>query len=430
MLTAIRDALIVTQDASRRVIRGDILIDDERMISVGPKYNGSADVEIDASGDIVIPGLVNTHTHVAMSVMKGAADDLKFGDFLDRVFKVDSERTDKDIGTGTKLGCAEMIRSGTTTFNDLYYSEDVIAKATEESGIRGILCWCVLDEEFTTQKGNPLKNCEKFCNSHKKMKKSRPGVGLQGVYVCNEETCTGAKQLSDGMEVPLHLHLSETRKEVNDHKRKTGRRPVEWLNDINVLSERTVAAHSAWVTMNEVRIMAKTGISVSSCPVSNMKLATGGVAPIPEMMQNNVNVSLGTDGSTTNNSLDMFADMKILGLLQKSARWDPTVLNAQTLLDIVTINGAAAVGMEKDIGSIEPGKYADIVILDGKSPNLRPLSFENIISNIVYSSSSGNVKTVLCQGDIVMKDRKIITFDERKVMDASEDAWQQLCGKR
>ncbi|MCL2712961.1 MAG: amidohydrolase family protein [Methanomassiliicoccaceae archaeon] len=430
MLTAIRDAHIVTQDKFRRVIRGDVLIDGERIVSVGTRYNGSADVEIDASGDIVIPGLVNTHTHVAMSVMKGVADDLKFSDFLDKVFKVDSERTDDDISTGTKLGCLEMIRSGTTTFTDLYYSEDVIAKATEEAGIRGILCWCVLDEEYTTQKGNPLENCRRFCNSHKKMRKSRPGVGLQGVYVCSEDTCKGAKQLSDELKVPLHLHLSETRKEVNDHKKRTGQRPAEWLSNINVLSERTIAAHSAWVTMNEVRSMGKAKMSIASCPVSNMKLATGGVAPIPEFMSNGVNVSLGTDGSTTNNSLDMFAEMKILGLLQKSSRWDPTVTNAQTLLDIATINGAKAIGMEKEIGSLEPGKYADIVILNGKSPDLRPLSEENIISNIVYSASSGNVKTVLCQGDIVMKDRKITTLNERKVLDASEDAYRYLCNRK
>jgi len=430
MLTVIRNARIVTQDASRRIVNGDVVIKDEKMISVGPVFNGTADEEIDASGDIVMPGLVNTHTHVAMSVMKGAADDLQFPDFLDKVFAIDSDRTDKDIEIGTKLGCLEMIRGGTTTFVDLYYSEDVIAKATEQSGIRGMHCWCVLDEQFTTQKGNPLDNCRRFCDSHKGMKKGRVGVGLQGVYVCSEDTCKGAKQLSDELKVPLHLHLSETRKEVNDHKKKTGKRPAEWLYGLGVLSERTVAAHSAWLTMNEVRLMGKAGMSIASCPVSNMKLATGGVAPIPEMMKNNVNVSLGTDGSTTNNSLDMFSEMKILGLLQKSSRWDATVTPAQTLLDIVTINGAKAIGMGNETGSLEPGKYADIVILDGKAPNLRPMLPENIISNLAYSASSLNVKTVICQGDIVMKDRKIMTLNEQNVIDASEDAWKQLCVRK
>jgi len=427
MLKVIRNARIVTQDASRNVVKGDILVKDERIVSVGPEYKGSADTEIDASGDIVMPGMVNTHTHVAMSVMKGTADDLQFPDFLNKVFKTDSNRTDKDMEIGTKLGCLEMIRSGTTTFMDLYYSQDIIAKATEEAGIRGILCWCVLDAEFTTQKGEPLDNCRRFCNTHGDLKKSRPGVGLQGVYVCSEDTCISAKNLSDEMNVPLHFHMSETRKEVNDHKRKTGRRPAEWLGDIGVLGERSVAAHSAWVTMNEVRSMGKAMMSIVSCPVSNMKLATGGVVPVPEMIANGVNVSLGTDGSTTNNSLDMFAEMKTLGLLQKSSRWDATVADAQTLLDIATINGAKAIGMGNETGSIEPGKYADLVILDGKLPNIRPLLPENIISNIVYSASALNVKTVLCQGDTVMLNRKITTLDEQKVLDASEDAWKYLC---
>ncbi|MCL2607504.1 MAG: amidohydrolase family protein [Methanomassiliicoccaceae archaeon] len=429
MLKVIRNAWIVTQDASRRIVKGDIQIKDGRIVSVGPEFKGSADVEIDASGDIAIPGMVNTHTHVSMSVMKGTADDLPFPDFLNKVFKIDSNRSDKDIETGTKLGCLEMIRSGTTTFMDLYYSQDITAKATEEAGIRGILCWCVLDTEFTTQKGEPLDNCRRFCNTHKDLKKSRPGVGLQGVYVCSEDTCISAKHLSDEIGVPLHFHMSETRKEVNDHRRKTGKRPAEWLSDIGVLSERSTAAHSAWVTMNEIRLMGKAGMSISSCPVSNMKLATGGVVPIPEMMMNNVNVSLGTDGSTTNNSLDMFSEMKILGLLQKSSRWDATVVPAQTLLDIATINGAKAIGMGSETGSIEPGKYADIVILDGKLPNMRPLLPENIISNIVYSASAMNVKTAICQGDIIMLDRRMITLNEPDIMDASERIWKDLCGK-
>ena len=218
MITAIRNAWIVTQDASRRIIRGDVVIDGERIVSVGPEYNGTADREIDATGDIVMPGMVNTHTHVAMSVMKGVVDDLTFPDFLDKVFKIDSDRTDEDLDVGTKLGCMEMMLSGTTTFMDLYYSEDVIAKATQQAGIRGVLCWCVLDQECTTQVGNPLQNCKNFYSRFKDERKIVPGVGLQGVYVCNEETCVGAKEFSDEVGAPMNFHLSETRGEVNDHK--------------------------------------------------------------------------------------------------------------------------------------------------------------------------------------------------------------------
>ncbi len=427
MITAIRNAWIVTQDASRRIVRGDVVIDGEKIVSVGPSYNGTADREIDATGDIVMPGMINTHTHVAMSVMKGVVDDLTFGDFLDKVFKIDSDRTDKDLDIGTKLGCMEMMLGGTTTFMDLYYSEDVIAKATQQAGIRGVLCWCVLDQEFTTQNGNPLNNCRNFHQNFKNERKIVPGVGLQGVYVCNEDTCVGAKQFSDEVSAPMNFHLSETRGEVSDHKKKTGMRPAEWLSHIGALSSRGVAAHSAWLTRKEVDLMGQAGMSISSCPVSNMKLATGGVAPVPEFIQSGVNVSIGTDGNTTNNTLDMFAEMKTLGLLQKSSRWDPVVCSAQELLDFATVNGAKAVGMQDMIGSIEVGKYADIVILDGKSPNLRPLVPENIIANIVYSGNSLNVKTVFCQGDLVVEDKKVVTLDAEKVLDASEDMWRSLC---
>ncbi len=427
MITAIRNAWIVTQDASRSIIRGDLVIEDEKIVSVGPAYNGTADREIDATGDIVMPGMINTHTHVAMSVMKGVVDDLTFPDFLDKVFKIDSDRTDDDLDIGTKIGCMEMMRGGTTTFMDLYYSEDVIAKATQQAGIRGVLCWCCLDEDKTTQKGNPVQNCKNFYSKFKGERKIVPGVGLQGVYVCNEETCVSASQFAEEVGAPLNFHLSETRGEVADHKKATGKRPLEWLHDIGALNSHMVAAHSAWLTKREVMLMGQAGMSISSCPVSNMKLATGGVAPIPEMLQEGVNVSFGTDGNTTNNSLDMFAEMKSLGLLQKSSRWDPCVCNAQQLLDFATINGAKAVGMQDKIGSLEAGKYADVVILDGKAPNLRPLLPENMVANIVYSANSLNVKTVFCQGDLVVDDGNITTLDKDSILDQSEEIWKTLC---
>lgn len=427
MITAIRNAWIVTQDAQRRILKGDVVIDGEKIVSVGPTYNGTADREIDASGDIVIPGMVNTHTHIAMSVMKGVVDDLLFPDFLDKTFKIDSDRTDEDMDIGTRLGCMEMMRGGTTTFMDLYYSEDVIAKATMDAGIRGVLCWCVLDDDKTTQKGSPLTNCRNFIDSHKDKRKIVPGVGLQGVYVCNEDTCVGAKALSDEKSAPMNFHLSETRGEVNNHKKQTGMRPAEWLSSIGVLGSRGVSAHSAWLTLREVRLMGEAGMSVSCCPASNMKLATGGVAPVPEFQKYGVNVSIGTDGSTTNNALDMFSEMRLLGLLQKSSRWDATVTPAQDLLDFATINGARAVGMADSIGSIEPGKYADLVILDGSAPNLRPLLPENIVSNIVYSGNSLNVKTTICQGDIVVEDGRIVTLDTEDVLSRSEEMWRSLC---
>jgi len=427
MITVFRDAWIVTQNANRDVLRGDVVVDGERIVSVGPKFNGTADKEIDCSGDIVMPGMVNTHTHIAMTVMKGVVDDLLFPDFLDKTFKIDADRTDADLALGTKIGCMEMMLSGTTTFVDFYYSEDVIAKATQEAGLRGVCCWCCLDEDKTTQKGNPVQNCKNFYQKFKNERKIIPGVSLQGVYVCNEDTCVEAKAFSDEVECPITMHLSETRGEVNEHKKQTGKRPAEWLYDIGVLGPRMITAHSAWLTMREVKLMGESGMSVSSCPVSNMKLATGGVAPVPEFNKYGVNVSLGTDGSTTNNTLDMIAEMRALGLLQKSSRWDPTVTPAQELLDIVTINGAKAIGMQDSLGSIEAGKFADLVVIDGKAPNMRPLLPENIIANMAYSMCNANVKTVMCQGDLVVENRNILTMDKDALLAQSEDAFRTLC---
>ncbi len=427
MITVFRDAWIVTQNANRDVLIGDVVVDGEKIVSVGPKYNGTGDREIDCKGDIIIPGLINTHTHIAMTVMKGVVDDLLFPDFLDKTFKIDSDRTDADLALGTKLGCMEMMLSGTTTFVDFYYSEDVVAKATQEAGLRGVCCWCCLDEDKTTQKGNPVQNCKNFYSKFKGERKIVPGVSLQGVYVCSEDTCVEAKAFSDEVQCPITMHLSETRGEVNEHKRLTGKRPAEWLSDIGVLGPRMITAHSAWLTQREVKLMGDAGMSVSSCPMSNMKLATGGVAPVPEFNKYGVNVSLGTDGSTTNNTLDMIMEMRVLGLLQKSSRWDPTVTPAQELLDIVTINGAKAIGMQDQLGSIEPGKYADLVVLNGKDPNLRPFVRENIIANLAYSLESQNVKTVMCQGDIVVENRNITTLDKDALLAQSEDAWKTLC---
>jgi 5-methylthioadenosine/S-adenosylhomocysteine deaminase len=423
----VKGGQVVTQNAIREVLVADVLIEDGRIVKVG-KVTDSVDEVIDAHGDIVMPGLVNAHTHVAMSVMKGIADDLPFGDFLDKVFAVDAKRQEKDIDVGARLGCLEMIRSGTTTFVDMYYSEDVIAKAVEDSGIRGVLCWAVLDQRFTTQKGVPLENCKRFYEAQKGQRRVIPGIGLQGVYVCSEETFLGAKEFALENELLLHFHLSETRKEVYDHKDKTGKRPAEWLSQIGFLGPQCLAAHAAWLTINEVKALARAKASIASCPVSNMKLATGGVAPIPEMLVEGVNVSLGTDGSTTNNSLDMFGEMKTLALLQKSSRWDPTVVKAQQALDFATRNGAKAIGLESVIGSIEPGKMADLIILDGSSPNLRPMLPSNIVANIVYSSNAGDVKTTICDGRVLMRDRKVLSMNAERVLAAAEETGRELLG--
>jgi 5-methylthioadenosine/S-adenosylhomocysteine deaminase len=425
MSILIKNALVITQNEQRQVLRGDVLVDGGLIQEVGHVVGG-ADQIIDASGDILLPGLINTHTHVAMSIMKGAADDIPFKDFLDRVFAIDAKRTPKDVEVGAELGCLEMIRGGTTTFVDMYYDEDAIAQAVERSGLRGVLCWTVLDEQYTTQKGNPLDNCKRFHQRFGGREKVIPGIALQGVYVCSEETFMDSKEYAIRNDLLLHLHLSETRKEVYDHKNKTGMRPTEWLDKIGFLNSRCLAAHATWLTMNEIKILARCGVSISTCPVSNMKLATGGVAPIPEMLQAGNNISIGTDGSTTNNSLDMFGEMKTLALLQKSSRWDPTIVSAQQAFDFATVGGARAIGMGGVLGQISKGCTADLILLDGKAPNLRPITMSNVVSNIVYSGSALNVKTTMCGGQVLMLDRKLAMLDEDSILARADEAANAL----
>ena len=213
MRTVIRNGHIVTQNRSREIMKGDILVEDGRIIGIG-EVRGSADREIDATGDIIIPGLVNTHSHVSMSLLKGQIDDLPFDRFLDKSFGIDARRTDRDILAGARQGCMEMLLSGTTTFVDLYYSQDVIARAVEETGIRGILGWAVLDPQYTTQSGTPLDNAKRFHRSHGGRSRVIPALGLQGVYVCSTETFLGAKEYALENDLLLTFHLSETRKEV------------------------------------------------------------------------------------------------------------------------------------------------------------------------------------------------------------------------
>ena len=415
MSILVKGGLVVTQNWKREVVRADVLIEEGRIAELG-HVKAKADDVVDASGCIVMPGLINCHTHVAMALMRSLVDDVRLDKFLDRTFTVDAKRTPDDIAAGATLGCLEMARTGTTTFVDLYYSQDVIAECVEQVGLRGYLGWTVLDEKFTTQKGKPINNCENFIRSHKDRPLITPLVAPQGVYVCSDETLLEAKELAQREKTMCHFHLSETRKEVYDFQKTKGKRPVEHLSEIGFFSKGDLAAHGVWLTVNEVRQLAKAGVGVAHCPTSNMKLASGGVAPIQEMLAEGVPVSLGTDGCSSNNSLDMFLEMKFASLLQKSFRWDASVIPAQKALDMATVDAAKCIGAEKELGSIELGKRADIVVIDYMRPGLLPMRPENAVANLVYSSASHAVKDTIVDGKFVMKDWKIKTMDEKRFL--------------
>jgi len=404
----IKGGIVVTQDKGRKVVVSDVLVEKNKIKSVGKHKASEADTVIDAKGKVVIPGLVNLHQHIAMSTMRGIADDVTFDKFLERTFAADAKRTPDDILEGALLGCAESVLTGTTSFLDLYYGEDSVAKAVEEVGLRGFLGWAVLDDDKTTQKGSPIKNAAKFIDKWKGSKLVTPWVGPQGVYVCSEETMHKARELADKKRTFCHYHLSETRGEVYQHMSKTGKRPVDWLNDIGFLSEGDVAVHACWIAKHEAKLLAESGVSVAHCPTSNMKLAVGGVAPVMELKECGGTVGLGTDGCSSNNSLDMFSEMKTCALIHKHSRWDPTVMSAQQVLDMATLEGAKALGMGAKLGSIEPGKLADIAIVDGTRFGMAPTTVKNAVSNLVYSCSGQMVFCTIIDGKMVAYDGQLV----------------------
>jgi len=407
------------------VVSGDVLVEEGRIVSVGSS-DLSADEVIDCTGCAIVPGLINLHNHVPNTLLRGVADDVPLEEMLPKAAVIDAKLTRRDVQVGALLGCVEMIRSGTTSFHDLFYWEDEVARAVRESGIRGFLSWVTLDESRTTQHGSPLKNADAFVAKQKGDPLVTPSIGVQGVYAASEETCTKAREIADRHQVRLHMHLSETRGEVEHHRKETGHRPIAWLEKIGFLGPGLTAAHCVWVTINEVRTLARHGVSVAHCPVSNMKLASGGVAPVPEMLREGVVVGLGTDSPISNNAMDVFADMKIASLLHKATRWDARAMPAQAVLDLATIGAARALHVDSELGSIEVGKRADLAVVSLQGAHTTPFYPETLISQLVYSCRGSDVRATIVDGQILMADRVVQTVDEAEVVSRAQETAREL----
>ncbi len=427
MSLLLRDGLVVTQDAQRRIVPGSVFVDRGRIEAVG-SVDRDADEVIDCSGCAIIPGLINTHSHVANTLLRGVADDMSLEQMLEKTFALDAKFTRRDVQVGALVGCVEMIRSGTTSFHDLFYWEDEVARAVRESGLRGFLSWVTLDDAFTTQHGSPLRSAESFVAKHRGDPLVTPSVGVEGVYVASSETFARAADVAERMDVRLHMHLSETRTEVYEHQEKTGLRPAEWLEKIGFLNDRLTAAHGVWLTLQEVRTLSRHGVSVAHCPTSNMKLASGGVAPLPEMFAEHVTVGLGTDSPVSNNGLDLFAEMKIASLLQKASRWDARAIPAQKAFDLATVDAARALGAGDRIGSIEPGKRADLAVVSMRHAHTTPFYPANVMSHLVYSSRGSDVNATIVDGAVLMDGGVVRTVDEGEVLARAQETAHELLG--
>jgi 5-methylthioadenosine/S-adenosylhomocysteine deaminase len=426
----ITDALVVTQDPARRVVRCDVRVEGGRFVHVGPRAPREGAATIDGHGFALVPGFVNLHTHVAMAPLRGIADDRELGGFLEVLFAVDAHRTEEDVEAGARAGVAEMLLGGTTTFLDLYYFEDAVARAVDALGARGYLGWAVLDPELTTQKGLPLDNARGFIRRWTGRPRVSPLVAPQGVYVCNESTWLGAASLAAAEGTMVHYHLSETRREVHEHETKTGHRPVVWLDRIGFLGPRQVGAHAVWLTGEEIGLLAARGTAVAHCPSSNLKLASGGVAPVVELRAAGAVVGLGTDSVASNNSLSMMREMHVAGLVQKNQRWDATALSAQELLDLATIDGARALHAEAELGSIEVGKRADFSLVRLDHPTLLPARPAAIVSHLAYSASEEAIDSVYVDGVAVVRERRLVGANWSEVRGAAEAAADRLWAAR
>lgn len=392
---------ILIENVLHRDDRTNVYVEGNIIADIGPKVE--ADQTIDGSKFALLPGLVNTHTHAAMTLFRGFADDMELRDWLrEKIWPLESKFIPEDIYWGTKLACLEMIKSGTTCFNDMYFHVDQQARAVEESGIRGVLSEGFIDFLKPEMGEDLIKQSMELIRKVQDMNCSRivPALGPHAIYTVTEASLQKMKEISDQEGLLIHFHLSETEEEVENCMKEHGKTPVGYLKDIGFLGPRLLAAHSVWVNGKEIELLAQADVKISHNPVSNMKLAVGGALPYGKMKEAGLNVSLGTDGTASNNNLDMFESMKFASLLQKFTSNDPTVLPAREALRMATINGARALGI--DAGVIEVGKLADMILVDLRSPAFNPN--HSLISNVVYSADGSCVDTVICDGRILMQD--------------------------
>ena len=414
---------VVTMDADRKIHkRATVAIKDGAIVAVGTsdslKNRFRARKIIDARSKLIMPGLVNTHTHAAMTLFRGFADDLPLQEWLEKhIWPLESKYIRPEtVRLGTLLAIAEMIRSGITTFNDMYFFEDEVAKAAKEAGIRAVIGEVLFDSptpnKKTPQEG--LEYTERLIQKWRDDPLINVAVALHAPYTCSPDLLKAGKALSDQYKIPLHIHLAETEKEVNDIQKRYGLTPVLFLDSLGILNDRVIAAHCVYLTKEEIRLIARRKVGVAHDPESNMKLASG-VAPIPDLLDAGVKVGLATDGAASNNDLNLFKEMDVTAKLHKIfPRRDPTVMNAQKVVEMATIGGARVLGLEGRIGAIEEGKRADVIVIDLNKPHWVPLY--NIYSHLVYATNGADVETVIIDGKIVMQDRKILTFDEKEII--------------
>ncbi|MHB8586534.1 MAG: amidohydrolase [Thermoplasmatota archaeon] len=425
MDVAIRGALVATQDSTRRVLRADVGIEAGKVAHIGSVPAASR--EIDARGQLVIPGLVNLHTHAAMALLRGYADDLPLEQWLrERIWPAERHLTEGAVRAGTRLAIAEMLASGTTTFHDMYFFAQATAEEAKQIGIRATLGVPIMDFDTPDAKaGQGLQAAQRFAARWKSDPLIRPNLPIHSAYGASPATLDEASVLSKERELQVHAHLHETRFEVYDVQAKYGKRPFDLFAERG-LHRGAIFAHGGWLTKAELRALADARASVAHCPVSNFKLGTGGWLALPELWDAGGRAGLGTDGCASNNSLDMFESMKFAALAQKQHRWDAAAAPAQKVFDMATRDGAAALGLSG--GSIEEGKSADLAILNLATPHGTP--FVEPASHVVYAAKASDVTHTIVAGRVVYADRAFETLALTRTLEQGRVASENLRNAR
>jgi len=412
---------------------GAVAVSADRIVEVGTEDALTASFQaaktIDAQGGIIMPGLVNTHTHAAMTCFRGLADDLPLMTWLNNyIFPAEAKLTFDIVYQGSRLACSEMILSGTTTFCDMYLFEEAVAQAAREAGMRAVVGEVLYD--FPSPNYGPAEQGLKYTEALIEKWRDDPLITIavepHSPYLCSPDLLEKTKAIADRNAAPMVIHLSESEHEVAQVRAKYGKTPVEHLAEIGFLSPNLIADHCVALSDNDIRLLKDFDVKVAHNPESNMKLASG-VAPIPKLLEHGITVGIGTDGCASNNNLDLFQEMDTVAKLHKVHTLDPTVMNARTVVRMATIDGARVLGIGNIIGSLEAGKKADIIIIDTRRPHLIPMY--NIYSHIVYAVMGSDVVTAIVDGRVLMEDRVLTTLDVDEVMAAVNRIAQDIIVK-
>ena len=426
----VRADYVVTMDQAMTVVQdGAVAIRDGKIIAVERSDNivthFISDHIVDGEDRVIFPGLINTHCHAAMVYFRGMADDLPLKVWLEEhIWPAENKfLSDEFVFDAVQLACVEMLKAGITAYNDMYFFKEAAARATSQIGMRAVLGMGILD--FATKAGSGsdqyLASAEAFLDAWQGHELVIPGIAPHAIYTCSRDTLRKAHKLAQSYNTAIHIHLSETKWEVEEAMKQHQLPPVLYLDSLGFLDNRVIAAHCVWLTDEEIEVLARARTSVSHCVKSNLKLASG-IAPVVQMLKNGVKVTFGTDGAASNNTLDILSEMSLAAKLHKAVTGDPIALDDRTALLMATRWGADAIGLGESTGSLSPGKDADLVIANLKKPHLIPIY--DIYSHIVYAMNASDVETVLIKGKIIVEKGKLITAEEDEILNKAR-RWQK-----